>query len=526
MKNQIVFILCIKILSIYTQYIPYASDNKPTFKAYNSLNNNNIIVLERKVNNYLKILDILDNFKIVFHGNNDPINVYIAPHIGRYRVISNLNTFIDIEVKIMMVTYEYKKSDTILNNTIQDKVYYIEVVLKSNCSYIDIKFPYENDKFLNIYRSIEMYTNVKISELYKEMKYCIDLVFIIHKKNLNTVLYSIISEEKPIYYLANQYCNLCHETIDNISPYLYVFQTHLGSKGVNFDKYSKLTNNIDAEDIVIHWIDGGYIHHEDLDNEDIMYIVKKDIRNKNFKSINHGMASLGIMKAIRNNIGVTGIASKAKIMVYGFLDFDEIFKYVKPGDIVGINVGFDILNKTNNKITDYPVSVHAYIKYRINKLLNFGVIVVAAGGNGNHNMSADDYMDVYIKDLILVGAVNIDNSKTDFSNYNHPNLIVSTWGYNLITSGYGDLYYNIVKNSNYTTIFSGTSAATPVITAIIASMQSYVKKYFNKFLTAEDVINLIQINTVKTQNTGFVPNMVTMLNHLKSKYFYNKYINF
>lgn len=530
------YIIMFLIIPVYTQfYKPDIVNNKPTFKAYNSIDNNNIIVLERGLNNYLTILDLSQNYKAVFHSGDKPISVYVAPHTGAYRVISNLETFINIDVKNLMTVQEYTQSDIIPNNTISVDEYYMEIVLKSNCSYKDIVFSYENDKNLNIYRSTETYNDTKLSELYRNMKHCIDLSFII-KKNLQPTLYDLkynniispgsLRKVGNYPYAANEFCNLCQETIDDITPSLYVFQTYLGPKGVNFDKYSKLTNNIDAEDTVIHWVDGGYIPHEDLNDEDIQYIVKRHRNNNSFMDTNHCLASLGIIKAIRNNFGITGIASKAKIMVYGVFDFNEIFNYVKPGDIVGINIGFNILNKTTKESIDYPVSEPAYMKYRIKKLLNLGVIVIAAAGNGNHNMSSDVFKDTYVKDLILVGSVNVDNSKTDFSNYNHPNLIISTWGYNLMTTGYGDLYYNQFKNSNYTTIFSGTSASTPIVTGIVASLQSYVKKNFNKFLTAADAIKIIENNTVKTPTMGYIPDMVTMLNHIKSKYFYNRYLLF
>lgn len=530
---KVILVLFINILCVHTYYIE-SEDNKPTFNAYNSINGNNIIILERKVNNFLKILDLSNKYKIVFQGSNKPIETYIAQHTGVYSVVSNLNTYININVTYIMKYNNFNDSDIIIDNlqTIRFKnnisskyLYYIEIILKNNCSNTEIIFPHEYNDLLKTYKSTNVYSKFQIAEIYNRIRYCVDLIFL--QKNItNIVLFSIIDFSKvPIYYYtANQFCNLCYETIDNITPPLYSFQTYLGQRGINFDKYSKYTNNIDGEDVVIHWIDGGYIKHEDINDEDITYITKNN-KHKNFLNLNHGIASLGIMKAIRNNIGITGIASKAKIMVYDVLSFNEIFKYIKPGDIVGINCGFDIYNKTTNETIEYPITLYRYMKYRINKLINNGVIVVAAAGNGNNNMSADNYDNVYVKNLILAGAIDINKEKAYYSNYNHPNLIASTMSNNLITLGFGDLYYNFITQSNYTSIYTGTSASTPIITAVIASLQSYVKKHFNKILIAEDVVNLIKTNTVKTESVGYVIDMVNMLDHIKSKNFYNKYMH-
>lgn len=97
-----------------------------------------------------------------------------------------------------------------------------------------------------------------------------------------------------------------------------------------------------------------------------------------------------------------------------------------------------------------------------------GIHVFAAAGNGNQNLDSAAYggkFDRNVRDSgsVMVGAsdgINLD--KASFSNYGS-RLDAHGWGWDVTTSGYGDLHNNGTQET-YTAAFSGTSSATPIVT--------------------------------------------------------------
>jgi hypothetical protein len=78
---------------------------------------------------------------------------------------------------------------------------------------------------------------------------------------------------------------------------------------------------------------------------------------------------------------------------------------------------------------------------------------------------------------IIVGAGSpttypqTDRSRLYFSTYGS-RVDVQGWGYNVYTTGYGDLYSGTGKNQWYTAQFSGTSSASPIVTGAAALLSS------------------------------------------------------
>lgn len=111
-----------------------------------------------------------------------------------------------------------------------------------------------------------------------------------------------------------------------------------------------------------------------------------------------------------------------------------------------------------------------------------GVIVVEAAGNGGQNLDAPVYgnrfnMLVRNSQAILVGASNAgDRMPACFSNTAN-RVDVHAWGDAVVTLGYGDgsgasaPFNNGVIRQFYTRSFGGTSSASPMVTASVASVQ-------------------------------------------------------
>jgi hypothetical protein len=73
------------------------------------------------------------------------------------------------------------------------------------------------------------------------------------------------------------------------------------------------------------------------------------------------------------------------------------------------------------------------------------------------------------------GLFGPDRSRLDFSNYGR-RVDCQGWGRGVVTLGYGDLR-NGTPQQQYTAQFSGTSSASPIVTAVCACVQGYVRSH-------------------------------------------------
>jgi subtilisin family serine protease len=115
-----------------------------------------------------------------------------------------------------------------------------------------------------------------------------------------------------------------------------------------------------------------------------------------------------------------------------------------------------------------------------------GIHCVAAAGNGYSNLDDPKYQgafDMNVRDsgCILVGAAMPPQrtdayARADFSNYG---ARVDSFGYgeDVVTTGYGDLFSGSYqgKNASYTSTFSGTSSATPIVSGAVISVLGIAK---------------------------------------------------
>lgn len=123
-----------------------------------------------------------------------------------------------------------------------------------------------------------------------------------------------------------------------------------------------------------------------------------------------------------------------------------------------------------------------------------GKIVVEAAGNGSQNLDApelDGRFDRgrYDSGAIIVGAGDAQHSILWFSNYGS-RLDVQGWGGGVTTTGYSDLS-GTTKADHYTGGFSGTSSASPIVTAAAASIEGYLKAQGKPALGPADLRSLL-----------------------------------
>lgn len=198
----------------------------------------------------------------------------------------------------------------------------------------------------------------------------------------------------------------------------------------------------------------------------------------------HGTATMGLIGAARNGIGVVGVAYGATMIGarMGFpADPDRYSTQIVSalGDAVAKDI--DVVNMSIGGGGDYDAYFGAANVARIKTALEnavaqgrdgLGVAVVKAAGNDrgsfidvNHTQPDSDTRQ------IIVAAVNRDGFVSEYSSYGAP-ILVSAFGSPLAgeivttditgSAGYAD--------GNYASDFNGTSAATPEVSGVVALM--------------------------------------------------------
>lgn len=108
-----------------------------------------------------------------------------------------------------------------------------------------------------------------------------------------------------------------------------------------------------------------------------------------------------------------------------------------------------------------------------------GVHVVQAGGNGSVNLDDPQLSSRFKRDIrdsgaILVGASR-STARTPMCWSNHGDRIdMHGFGENVVTTGYGDRF-DEGPNRLYTSTFSGTSSASPIVAGAVANLQGYAQ---------------------------------------------------
>jgi serine protease len=201
---------------------------------------------------------------------------------------------------------------------------------------------------------------------------------------------------------------------------------------------------------------------------------------------NHGTAVMGVMVAGNNGYGVTGIAHAAQI---GY----EVGLYDSPTAIsnaamaAGVS-GLVLIEMEQHgpstpssscncaSICDVVPMEYTPAEYdAIASATANGRIVVEAGANGASNLDDPVYGGVFnrmVRDsgAILVGAgESYQRSPTCFTNFGS-RIDMHAWGRNVVTLGYGDLFNPNDEKQWYTSQFSGTSSASPIVTGAAASI--------------------------------------------------------
>ncbi|QRN98396.1 S8 family serine peptidase [Archangium violaceum] len=204
---------------------------------------------------------------------------------------------------------------------------------------------------------------------------------------------------------------------------------------------------------------------------------------------NHGTAVLGEMVGAANGYGVTGIAHEASAGYESIGSQSSASAIANAAAAVGrggvVLIELHAQGPADSTACTCNTSQCNYIAMEywqanydaIATATANGTHVVEAAGNGSANLDDAAYGGVFnraVRDsgAILVGAstatTRVPMCWTNFGS----RVDVHGWGESVTSLGYGDLFGSAYgENQYYTASFSGTSSASPIVTASVADLQ-------------------------------------------------------
>ncbi len=244
-----------------------------------------------------------------------------------------------------------------------------------------------------------------------------------------------------------------------------------------------------------------------------------------FGDNNHGTAVIGELVSDKAAWGTTGICYNANLKTCGTYYGSPTPSWNVPGAmavaITKLSAGDVILleqqwdyNGSNGFVPiewwlDYSPNPQSYngVYAAIENAIANGINVVQAGGNGNLDT---DLLTWYGNSgAIIVGAGGAypggtwtegDLQRLSFSSYGS-RFDLQGWGEDVVSTGYGDLWWADGVNYYYTSIFSGTSSAAPIVAGAVACCVGYWKQYISPSLPSPEYIRNVLISTGTPQIT-------------------------
>ncbi len=254
----------------------------------------------------------------------------------------------------------------------------------------------------------------------------------------------------------------------------------------------------------------------------------------------HGTAVMGVIGSVNNGFGTTGIAHNAQIgfashQVAGMAEaIRDAADAVGRGGVIILEVHYSSSVSVNCSCNssqcgfvpaEFLSANYSAIRYAV----EMGVIVIQAAGNGSANLDDPRYVSAYnMEGREDSGAITVGGSYDDVRGpkcwSNHGSLVdVHGWGEYVTTTGYGYLYNGGQSpegfNRTYTSSFSGTSSASPVVAGAAASLQGVALAENGDFLSPAEIEEiLVNTGTPQTQELnkpiGSLPNLRSATNYV------------
>ncbi len=199
----------------------------------------------------------------------------------------------------------------------------------------------------------------------------------------------------------------------------------------------------------------------------------------------HGQRVAGVLAASTNSIGSTGVAPEIELILIGSAYEDDAsqiraFEYAKEHGAQVVNCSWG----------SYAVS--QAVVDTIKDLYDANITIVFASGNGGFNLDQTSYNDESELEWVIgVSSSSEFNTRTTDADYGS--------NIDILAPGGEKLGIVTTDNTNYTTNFRGTSAATPIVSGAVAIMLS-----LDPNLTPEQIRERIINNADKIGNIEYI----------------------
>lgn len=257
--------------------------------------------------------------------------------------------------------------------------------------------------------------------------------------------------------------------------------------GIDAD-YGQYFSGSRGEGTTIVDVETGWTHdHEDIRHKSLNQFV--GLAGAPYPW-DHGTAVLGELVGEDNASGVKGSVHQADVLMSSHLGsvaniptaIAIAANAANPGDVVVLEV-----QCYSSAPSPHPCEYDAAIFATVQTATAAGKHVFAAAGNGANNLDSGAYGGLFDRNVRDSGAVMCGASDggslntASFSNYG-TRLDAHGWGFQVTTSGYGDLYNGGSVQTEYTAAFSGTSSATPIVTGAGIMVNGIAREAFGSGL--------------------------------------------
>jgi len=237
---------------------------------------------------------------------------------------------------------------------------------------------------------------------------------------------------------------------------------------------------------------------------------------------NHGTAVLGEMRGSDNAYGVRGIVPDCSVGGSSIGDqsvpsaIASAAASLSPGDLILIELHAPGPNANGSGQYGYVAMEYWQDTFDAIALASAaGMIVCEAAGNGEQNLDDPVYAGLFDRTqrdsgAILIGATDGGSLNPAWFTNHGTRVDCNGWGFNVVTSGYGDLQGG-AETQWYTAGFSGTSSASPIVTGATAALQGMIGAWYGDRVDARlarYILNATGTPVNGPQLIGTRPNLV------------------